>query len=72
MPQYFFKNSFGNRIRIFPLTLCRTIPGMIICEDQNAEQISIHQDCIETVHSDEEILEGKRRFLENKKTQFDI
>lgn len=75
MPLFYYTNNTGKRERIFPLHFS-DLTGFIIAETEKAKQLRIHQDCVETVNTEEEISVARRRYLEenysvlinNKKT----
>lgn len=64
MPNFFFKNPLGQRERIFPLHFS-DLTGFIICETEQAKQLRIHRDCIETVNTLEEQNEARKKYYEN-------
>lgn len=63
MPQFFYNNPLGQREQIFPLVRS-SVPNFYICENQKAIQLNIHESCIITEHSEEEVNEARQKFLE--------
>jgi hypothetical protein len=63
MPQFFYTNPLGKKERIFPL-IKSIVPNFYICENQKAEQLNIHEGCIETIHTEEEVSEARKKYLE--------
>lgn len=63
MPLFFWKNNHLKEERIFPLHWS-DVSGFVICENEQAKQLRIHQSCIITVNTPEEIAEAKKKALE--------
>jgi hypothetical protein len=63
MPNFYYLNPFGKKERIFPLHYA-TVRNFYICETQKAEQINVHESCIITEHSEEEVSEARKKYLE--------
>jgi hypothetical protein len=70
MPLFFYKNSVGNKEQIFPLVVCdnKNLPslsGFVICENQKAEQLTIHNSCLSMELTNEELQAAKIKHINN-------